>query len=704
MHRRFSFYRQFPTRFKLPFQTSFLHRLITLGLASTVMIGLCAMPFQASAQPAGNPDSGPSILNPSHTANLEYRYPINFVDPPASAETTKTATNGEPQLVIYTPAFGSTTGTNNATLELVVDNGVITQVRDTDNTPIPANGFVISGHGSAANWLSRFGQTGAAAALESAPGQIQISPGQASQLMIRMTPQVFHNQVQEAMDRAQSRPAVNGPRYQQILQEAKSCQAQLLSDTNPIPTPEMINLSHHCVDLANVAFYNTIASKPGEFRGAWLRPSSTDPESVRKVIASLKQNHINQIFLETYYQGKTSYPSAVMAEYGLQQHPQFQGGDPVKVWVAEAHQAGIKINLWAQIFFAGNKNENVEQYGPILTRYPQWRNIQRMNLNASGPMPSQIEPGHFFVDPANPEVRAYLDKLLLEMVNTYDIDGLNLDYIRYPASAPANRGNYLETTWGYTPAAREQFRAIIEQERQAAQKVANETSASDRISLEEDEKVQAVALPMVDSVPEKSALETPIPEKAIPEKKETKSEKNVQISHAGKPSTLKKPAPLPSADPVDLTPNNPLWPRWVTWRKAQVTSFVKDISEKAHAIKPNLLVSAVVFPSLNPIYAQKLQDYPRWAEEGYIQALTPIGFSTVPSSLEDQATKLRAQIHDKVPVYAGIFGMYNRNQPVELVRQIDAAHQAGLPGVVLFDWSRLTPEYNTALQEGPFRE
>lgn len=698
MHRRISFFKQFPASFKMTFKTSFLNQWIAVGLAFTIGIGLCATPFQAAAQTTATPDSGPSILNPSHKTNLEYRYPINLVDPPATAETAKTTTNGEPQLVIYTPAFGSATGTNNATLELVVDNGVITQVRDTDNTPIPANGFVISGRGSAANWLSRFGQTGAVATLESAPGQVQ-----PSQLMIRMTPQVFHNQVQEALERAQSRPAVNGPRYQQVLQEAKNCQAQLLSDTNPVPTPTMIALSNHCVDLANVAFYNTIASKPGEFRGAWLRPSSTDPESVRKVIASLKQNHINQIFLETYYQGKTSYPSAVMAEYGLQQHPQFQGGDPVKVWVAEAHQAGIKINLWAQIFFAGNKNENVEQYGPILTRYPQWRNIQRMNLNASGPMPSQIEPGHFFVDPANPEVRAYLEKLLLEMVSTYDIDGLNLDYIRYPASAPANRGNYLETTWGYTPAAREQFRAMIEQERQTAQKVANNANASERIPLE-DEKAQAVALPMVNSAPENPVVDKPIPEQPVQEQKENKPEKSVQISHAGKPTTLKKHPPLPSADPVDLTPNSPLWSRWVTWRKAQVTSFVKDISEKAHAIKPNLLVSAVVFPSLNPIYAQKLQDYPRWAEEGYIQALTPIGFSTVPSSLEDQATKLRTQIHDKVPVYAGIFGMYNRNHPIELVRQIDAAHQAGLPGVVLFDWSRLTPEYNTALQEGPFRE
>jgi hypothetical protein len=40
---------------------------------------------------------------------------------------------------------------------------------------------------------------------------------------------------------------------------------------------------------------------------------------------------------------------------------------------------------------------------------------------------------------------------------------------------------------------------------------------------------------------------------------------------------------------------------------------------------------------------------------------------------------------------------------VELVQQIDTAHQAGMPGIVLFDWSRLTPADEDALLEGPFR-
>jgi len=633
-----------------------LASLIALAPLSPVSRSQAETVYSQSSPPA-TVSSGPSILHPQQAVNPEYRYPISAVDPNAGNDPQGVGFpgfRGEQQLNVYTPAYGASTGTNNAGLEAVVRNGVITEVKEDGNTPIPADGFVISGHGSAANWLSRFARTGAVALLESRTEQ-----GPATQIMIRMTPQVYRNQVAEALQQAQSRPAVDVPRYQQVLQEAQTCQAQVNYYPGETATKELISLANHCVDLSNIAFYNTIAAQPGEFRGAWVRPSSNKPEDVRKVIASLKAVHINQVFLETYFQGKTAYPSAVMDEYGLQQHPQYRGGDPVKVWIDEAHEAGIKVNLWVQVFFAGNQKENAEQFGPILTKYPQWRNIQRMNLNAAVPMASQIEPGHYFVDPANPEVRTYLQKLILEMVSRYDVDGLNLDYIRYPASAAANRGTFLESSWGYTQSAREQFKAMIEQERKTAQDAANEEAL-----------------------------------------KNAPKEKNGHLVIVA----AKKPVVLPSADPVDLTPSSALWPRWVSWRKMLITSFVKDIAEKAHALKPNLLISAVVFPSLNPVYAVKLQDYPLWAKEGYIQALTPIGLSPTPELLQDQATRLKAQVQDKVPIYVGIFGMYNRNQPTELVRQIDAAHQAGMPGVVIFDWSRLNADYDTALKEGPFRQ
>lgn len=623
------------------------HRLVSrsrrsLGLfLSALLIGSSLLPPIPAVA-----DSVPSILHPRTDISVEFRFPISSIDPSVATNPSGAAIPGfraENQLIVYTSSFGSNTGTNDAGLEAIVSDGAITRVSYTGNDAIPANGFVISGHGTAAQWMARFAKPGAL---------VSLSDDQ-RQLIVRFTPQVYLYETDAALQLAQSRPAANPEHYQQYLTRAQTCRAQLAGMTDQPVSQNMATLAEQCQHDANVAYYNTLETKPGEFRGVWIRPAGNNPEQVRKVIAGLKQAHISNVFLETYFQGKTAYPSKVMAEYGLQtQHPQYQGGDPVRLWIDEAHKEGLKVHLWAQVFFAGNQRENIEQYGPILQKYPEWRNIQRPNWNLKTPVISEIEPGHYFLDPANPDVRMYLTKLMLEMISTYDADGLNLDYIRYPASAAVNKPYYLGTTWGYTESARKQFQEMIAQERKAA----------------EEKRVEA-------------------------------------MKQAGKPvKPAVSAAKEPSTDPKDLTPKDPLWPRWVAWRKEQVSSFVKSVSQQAHAIKPNLLITAVVFPSSEPTYALKLQDYPRWVREGDIQALTPIGLSTLPEKMSKQCTLLRQQVQDKVPVYVGIFGLYNRNTPVELVQQIDTVHRAGMGGVVLFDWSRINPAYQEALQEGPFRE
>lgn len=617
---------------------------ITLTLATLCVFSLVPALSGVKADLALAQQELPSILNPARPqAHKMYQFPLNAVDPNALKTPGSKDVPGfreANQLVVYTPASGVRTGTNQAGFEALVVDGVITE-NSAGNSAIPANGFVISGHGSAAQWLARFGRIGSLASLNA----------DTQKLIIQFTPATYLHDVDEALARATEKSASTAT-YQNHLAQAQACRANLANQPGDMATEHTATLSEECIQQANLAFYNAIPSVAQAFKGTWIRPESSQPEQIRERVGELKKAHIEHVFLETYYQGKTIYPSKVMAAYGLpQQHPRYGNGDPLKVWIEEAHRQGLKVHVWAQVFFAGNQKENVEQYGPILNQYPQWRNVQRPNWNKPNPVISDIEPGHYFLDPANPQVRAFLEQLLMEMVSDYDIDGLNLDYIRYPASAAANKPYYLGTTWGYTESARQQFKATIEAERNEA----------DRLKTEALKKAGQ-----------------PVPKTAFN-------------------------AALPSADPKDLTPTSPLWERWVSWRKTQVSSFVKSISSKARSVKPNLLVSAVVFPSHDVTYSQKLQDYPRWAQEGDIQALTPIGLSTDLARMRQQCADLRAQVQDRIPVYVGIFSLYNRTGPIDLVREIDTVQQAGMGGVVLFDGARLTKPYTEALREGPFR-
>ncbi len=70
------------------------------------------------------------------------------------------------ELVLYRPAFDATTRTNEFGAEAIVSGGVVTSVVDgKGNAPIPRDGFVLSGHGRARQWIVQMVQPGASPAM-----------------------------------------------------------------------------------------------------------------------------------------------------------------------------------------------------------------------------------------------------------------------------------------------------------------------------------------------------------------------------------------------------------------------------------------------------------------------------------------------------------------------------------------------------------
>jgi uncharacterized lipoprotein YddW (UPF0748 family) len=652
--------------------------------ASLVILSLFAWaaPVHAQSQELYVKNLSSNALHTPIPNQTQYNYRIDKLDPnPQNNPGAKLIPGyrAANQMVLYTAAsHRPSTETNQAGFEATLVNGVI-QSTMPGNSPIPLdNGAVLSGHGSAALWLQRFAQPGAKALYDVETQEIHI----------QFTPEVYLYQVDSSIAAAK-KALINNPKASQhaaiLLSEAQQCRANItqtklptLSNAPILSNTLRIDIEK-CHEKAQEAYYQTLITSPEELRGAWIRPSSqdNDPAKLNARLQEMKALGINTIFLETYYQGKTIFPSDTMKAVGLSsQHTQFLTQDPLKVWIEAAHANGMHLHAWTQIFFAGNREANAENFGPILHVHPEWANIQRGHIKDGVPVASEIEPGHYFLDPANPDVRRFLHNLLTEIVTHYNVDGINLDYIRYPASYTLQTPGYLSSTWGYTPIARKRFIAQIAEEH--------------RIAAEEEKRKEAEAFAQEAIMALAAHLQ--VPKKSIAQAKPTTS------------STSPKISPKISDDPIDLQLSNPIWLRWVTWRKEQVSSFVAETSSELHQLKSKLLLSAVVFPSLDPAYSQKLQDYPRWVQSGWIQALTPIGLSTKPQLMTMQAKGIREQIQDKVPVYPGVFSLYNRETPTAMVNEIQALHEAGVSGLVFFDFSRLTPQYRNALEMGPFRK
>ena len=190
-----------------------------------------------------------------------------------------------------------------------------------------------------------------------------------------------------------------------------------------------------------------------EIRAVWLdRGTIVRSRSERElslVFDRLAQAGINTVFFETLNAGYPIYPSRVAPE----QNPLSRGWDPLAAAVKLAHERGMELHAWVWIFATANQRHNTVigkpsgYLGPVLTAYPNWANKDNQGRTwNSGDLKA-------YLDPANPEVRNYLQQIVAEIAQNYQVDGIQLDYIRYPFQDP-NR-NFI---YGYGTAARQQFK------------------------------------------------------------------------------------------------------------------------------------------------------------------------------------------------------------------------------------------------------
>ena len=174
-----------------------------------------------------------------------------------------------------------------------------------------------------------------------------------------------------------------------------------------------------------------IVAPKWEVRAVWLTtaggadwPKSYNVEeqkrSLVEIFETLQKKHFNTVFFQVRSRGNTFYksryePWAAELTGTLGQDP---GWDPLEFAISEAHKRGLELHAWfnvAKVYNAGQPPLSSPRH--ILRSHPEW---------------AQAFEGEWWVDMGRPEVRAYTENLVMELVRLYDLDGIHLDYIRYP--------------------------------------------------------------------------------------------------------------------------------------------------------------------------------------------------------------------------------------------------------------------------------
>lgn len=354
------------------------------------------------------------------------RHAVDKVNPSNDGEFP--GNRGAEEMVIYTQSHTEDyTGTNEWGAEAVVSGGVVVSV-GSNNSEIPRRGFVVSGHGEACNWINQNLPLGTPVAHSDTEVWVDDSPsGQFAEIRwliddLRARLDALEVEGADAVRLSEIRPAIDEIDTQTMFSPGSAL-------AEPLARMRELETDVWALELS------LLATPEGEVRAAWHRLTARTPEEITQLVDALAEAHINAFLPETIYSSRSIYPDPT----GLyREFDHFNGHDVLAQLVEECHAKGIEVHVWVHCFFIGAAG-NLEETPYLAETHPDWLQQDREGRTAS-----IDEPSYVWINPAIPEVRQALIAAYVAMVENYDIDGFQFDYIRYPASHDWSRG------WDYS--------------------------------------------------------------------------------------------------------------------------------------------------------------------------------------------------------------------------------------------------------------
>ena len=156
----------------------------------------------------------------------------------------------------------------------------------------------------------------------------------------------------------------------------------------------------------------------------WPRTYATSPATIEqqkreltRMLDRLKLIRINTVLLQTRIRGTVIYPSSLEPWDGCMsgQPGRSPGYDPLRFAIDECHKRGMELHAWVVTLPLGKWNG--AGCRNMRNKYPKL--IRRIG-----------EDG--FLNPEQPQTGDVIASVCEEIVRKYNVDGIHLDYIRYP--------------------------------------------------------------------------------------------------------------------------------------------------------------------------------------------------------------------------------------------------------------------------------
>jgi uncharacterized lipoprotein YddW (UPF0748 family) len=192
--------------------------------------------------------------------------------------------------------------------------------------------------------------------------------------------------------------------------------------------------------------YDVTAQPTAEYRCIWADSWGTsflNATQAADLVNQCRAANINTIIIEVRKIGDAYYSSALEPRA-----TNISGGasyDPLATLIALAHDtSGGKKRVEVHGWFVMHRISRGETLAPnhVLAQHPEY--LMTRNDGTT-------QAGVSFLDPGHPGVPDHNVAVLMDCLSKYDIDGINLDYIRYPEYTGS---------WGYNPVSVARFNTL----------------------------------------------------------------------------------------------------------------------------------------------------------------------------------------------------------------------------------------------------
>lgn len=508
---------------------------------------------------------------------------------------------GTDQLIVYDKNYGSaTTGTNIYGYEVTVnENNKVVKIGG-NNSPIPEKGYVLSGHGAKDKWLKDNVTVGSTIVMNK----------EKKEILTIYTPESIVEYLNTSLNNSLEAYNTSKNEFRDInygeIEKQIAIGKNLINDAKAkVVNYDFDGLKSIIKSFENSMdeiFYLNTESRKVEFRAAWIRPKETNIEQVRAKLDNLAKYNINTVYLETWFNGYTIFPTENTI---TMQNPMYKGFDVFKAYIEEGKKRGMDTHAWVENFFVGV--ESADNGGPVHAKKPEWSLISR-----KGDDFEQTEVGKcYFINPALQETRDFVMSIYHEIIDKYDVAGLQIDYVRYP---DAHDGS---NDFGYDKYTRDLFK-------------------------------------------EKYGV-----------------------------------------DPIEVTRSHKLWDEWCKFRAEFINTFVYRVYSELKEKKPNLQISADVWPNYEFGPTTLMQEPKDWVSKGFIDNLVPMSYMEF-GVLSDTINTL-VFTKDKSYATMGI-SAYSYYSKKSMVRQISEATRHLADGVAIFEYeSMMANGYGDSLIKSVFR-